>query len=181
VELLERLADGRAQPRERKAARRAAQAAQLRAVRGYDRHAAGAVYDAAERDFAIWAAAAVCTQACTACAFHAGVLRSDPWLAAQRRENTWQAERLRDVIGNPFRSVVLDPAWLSWREATVGKMAQVVYDERRFADLPILADALEDAGCTNRDILSHCRQPDEHVRACWVIDLLLGQAGVSIG
>jgi hypothetical protein len=52
-------------------------------------------------------------------------------------------------------------------------LAQVIYDERRFADLPILADALEEAGCTNTDILDHCRLPGEHVRGCWVVDLIL--------
>jgi hypothetical protein len=54
-------------------------------------------------------------------------------------------------------------------------MAQVIYNERLFADMPILADALEDAGCSDAAILAHCRQPGEHVRGCWVVDLLLGK------
>jgi hypothetical protein len=181
VQVLERLADGLAKPEERKAARRAAQAAQLRAVHPGSRYAAGAVYDSAERDFAVWAASAACNQAWTACAFHAGALMSDPWLNAQKRENIWQAKVLREIVGNPFRPVVLDPAWLSWREGTVRKLAQAIYDERRFADLPILADALEDTGCTNLEILTHCRQPADHVRGCWLIDLLLGRELVSRG
>jgi hypothetical protein len=81
-----------------------------------------------------------------------------------------------DVFGNPFRPVVVDPPWLTWNDAAVRKLAQFIYDERRFADLPILADALEDAGCSDADILAHCRGGGEHVRGCWVVDLLLGKS-----
>jgi len=66
----------------------------------------------------------------------------------------------------------LAPAWLT---STVTSLAQSIYQERAFDRLPILADALEDSGCTNPDILNHCRQPGEHVRGCWVVDLLLGK------
>jgi hypothetical protein len=83
---------------------------------------------------------------------------------------------IRDVIGNPFRPAVLDPAWLTWHDGAVRKMAQAIYDERRFGDLPILADALEDAGCADAAILAHCRETGEHVRGCWVVDLLLGKS-----
>ncbi len=86
-----------------------------------------------------------------------------------------QAHILRDIFGNPFRPAVLDPAWLRWRDGFIPQVAQSIYDERRFADLPILGDALEDAGCTNIDILDHCHRPGEHVRGCWVLDLLLGK------
>jgi hypothetical protein len=58
---------------------------------------------------------------------------------------------------------------------TVIALAEAIYDERAFDRLPILADALEEAGCTNADILNHCRQPGEHVRGCWVVDLILGK------
>jgi hypothetical protein len=71
--------------------------------------------------------------------------------------------------------VALDPAWLAWNAGTVRKMAQAIYDDRAFDQLPILADALEEAGCANRDILDHCRSGGDHVRGCWVIDLLLGK------
>ena len=54
-------------------------------------------------------------------------------------------------------------------------MAEAIYEERTFEQLPILTDALEDAGCNNSDILNHCRQPGVHVRGCWVVDLLLGK------
>jgi hypothetical protein len=81
-----------------------------------------------------------------------------------------------DIIGNPFRPLVLHPAWLSWNNGTVPKLAQAIYDERSFDRLPLLADALEDAGCTDADILAHCRQPGKHVRGCWVVDLLIGKS-----
>jgi hypothetical protein len=88
----------------------------------------------------------------------------------------WQAAVLRDIGGNPFRSVVLDPSWLT---VPVLSLAQASYDERilpeRHLDpvrLGILADALEEAGCTDADILNHLRQQQEHVRGCWVLDLL---------
>jgi hypothetical protein len=79
---------------------------------------------------------------------------------------------LRDIFGNPFRPVTVNSAWLT---ATVVSLAQAIYDERAYDRLPILADALEDAGCDNAEILNHCRQPGEHVRGCFVVDLLLGK------
>jgi hypothetical protein len=80
---------------------------------------------------------------------------------------------LWDIFGNPFRPVSIDP---SWQTATVTSLAQAIYDERAFDRMPALADALEDAGCTNHDILAHCRQLGEHARGCWVVDLLLGKS-----
>lgn len=77
---------------------------------------------------------------------------------------------LRDIIGNPFRPITLDPAWLT---SNVVSLAQAIYNDRAFDRMPILADAIEEAGCTNPDILQHCRQPGVHVRGCWVVDLLL--------
>ena len=89
-------------------------------------------------------------------------------------ERKVQCDFVRDIFGNPFRPVEVDAAWLTFRAEIIPRIAQRIYNERSFADLPILADALEDAGCTNADILAHCRQSEEHVRGCWVIDLLLG-------
>jgi len=74
-----------------------------------------------------------------------------------------------------FRSIVIDPAWLAWHGGTMPAIARRVYDDRAFHDLPILADALEDAGCTNTDLLAHCRGGGPHVRGCWAVDLLLGK------
>jgi len=83
---------------------------------------------------------------------------------------------LRDIFGNPFRPVTVNPGWLAWNDGTVPRIAQAIYDERAFDRMTILADALEDAGCTDQDILGHCRSGGEHVRGgCWVVDLLLGK------
>jgi hypothetical protein len=82
---------------------------------------------------------------------------------------------LRCVFGNPFRSATLPSPCYTWHGSLLVSMAQRMYDARDFADMPILADALEEAGCTNADILNHSRQPGEHVRGCWVADLLLGK------
>jgi len=82
---------------------------------------------------------------------------------------------LRDLFGPLlFRSVSVDAAWRN--NGTVVKLAQAIYDERAFDRMPILADALEDASCTNQDILAHCRGSGEHVRGCWAVDLLLGRS-----
>jgi hypothetical protein len=90
------------------------------------------------------------------------------------RDELWdQCELLRHIVGNPFRPVAVDPAWLRWNGGAVVKMAQAIYDENRFDDLPFLADALTDAGCDNEEILTHCRTPMEHPRGCWVVDALL--------
>jgi hypothetical protein len=83
---------------------------------------------------------------------------------------------LRDVFGNPFNPVMIDPAWLTWNDHTVPKIAMAIHYDRAFDRLPILADALEDAGCDNADLLSHCRSGGEHVRGCWAVDLLLGKS-----
>jgi hypothetical protein len=80
-----------------------------------------------------------------------------------------------EIFGNPYRAPGVDRSMLLWRDATLTKLAQTIYEERRFGDLPILADALEEAGCTDADVLSHCREPGEHVRGCWVVDLMLGK------
>ena len=79
-------------------------------------------------------------------------------------------------IFNPFRRASIGAAWLAWNDGAIRKMAQVIYDARSFDRLPLLADALEDAGCTDADLLAHCRGPGPHVRGCWVVDLLLGKA-----
>ena len=90
-----------------------------------------------------------------------------------REEALAQANFVRDIFGpSPFRHVTLNPAWLT---ATAEKLAEAISEEKAFDRMPILGDALEDAGCTNQEILAHCRQPGEHVRGCWVIDLVLGK------
>jgi hypothetical protein len=68
---------------------------------------------------------------------------------------------IRDILGNRFNRATMNSAW---RTSNVTALAQTIYDDRAFDGLPILADALEDAGCDNADILNHCRQPGVHVR-----------------
>jgi hypothetical protein len=103
-----------------------------------------------------------------------------PWQTSNyNRPTPAQQARLgqliRDIFGNPFQPVAIDPSWLAWNDGSIPKLAQGIYDERAFDRLPILADALEEAGCHDPDILAHCRQPREHVRGCWVVDLILGK------
>jgi hypothetical protein len=83
-----------------------------------------------------------------------------------------QSGIIRDVLGNPFNPAALDPSWLT---STVLALAAGIYCEKAFDRMPILADALEDAGCDDEDVLNHCRLPGEHVRGCWVLDLVLGK------
>jgi hypothetical protein len=93
-------------------------------------------------------------------------------LAAEIEEGKEQCRLLREIFGNPFRPVVADPRWLT---STVRGLASAIYAERAFDRLPILADALEDAGCDHADVLAHCRGDGPHVRGCWVVDLILGK------
>ena len=84
-----------------------------------------------------------------------------------------QAALVRDLIGNPFRPATLTGPY---RTPGVAGMAESIYAEGRFEELPVLADALEDAGCADADILSHLRGPGPHVRGCWALDLCLGKS-----
>lgn len=114
-----------------------------------------------------------------------GALRMAVWRSplerqrATREARTVRANLLRDVFGNPFRPVALAPAWST---TTVVALAQAAYDERLLpsghldpARLAILSDALEEAGCSNANLLSHLRLSNPHVRGCFVVDALLGK------
>lgn len=102
------------------------------------------------------------------------------WMSAHRRDPTSstgadlavQAVFVREIFGNPFRPVVIDPRW---QTSTVVDLARSVYDEKAFDRMPILADALMDGGCDSEPIIEHCRQSTEHLRGCWVVDLLTGR------
>ncbi len=99
-----------------------------------------------------------------------GVGTSDVGFGTSRaNEERAQCDLLRDIFGNPFRPVVLDP---SWRTEAVVALAEGIYAGRAFERMPVLADALEDAGCSHEDVLSHCRGDSPHVKGCWVVDLL---------
>jgi hypothetical protein len=93
--------------------------------------------------------------------------------AVRQDEESAQTSLLRDILGNPFRLQTVYPYWLSH---AVIALAQTIHDEPAFNRLPILADALEEAGCTDAEILAHCRGPGPHVRGCWVVDLILGKS-----
>jgi hypothetical protein len=82
---------------------------------------------------------------------------------------------IREVWGTPMRRLYVAGGWLRWNGGLVAKMAGAIYDERAFERLPILADALEEAGCGHADVLAHCRQGGGHARGCWVLDKLLGK------
>jgi hypothetical protein len=88
--------------------------------------------------------------------------------------NARLCDLVRCVFGNPFRPVAPPQPWLKWNGGALVRLARVIDDERAFDQLPVLADALEEAGCTDAAILAHCRGPGPHVRGCWVVDLLLG-------
>jgi hypothetical protein len=103
----------------------------------------------------------------------AGADQASAWEDARSAGARDQARLLRDILGNPFRPAKLDAAWLDWQGGLVPALARRIYDERDFTGLAILADALEDAGCDDADVLSHCRSGDDHVRGCWALDLIL--------
>lgn len=90
-------------------------------------------------------------------------------------EQARQAGLLRDIIGNPFQPSAVDPAWPAWNDRCVERLARGIYEGRAFDRLPILHDALLDAGCDDEPMLAHCRATDGHVLGCWVLDLLLAK------
>jgi hypothetical protein len=98
------------------------------------------------------------------------------WSAAARA----MAHIIRDIFGNPFRRPSVDRSWLT---PTVTNLAAVAYEERALpsgeldaARLAVLGDALEEAGCSDADVIGHLRSPGPHVRGCWPLDLVLGEA-----
>lgn len=95
------------------------------------------------------------------------------WTYGRRGAEARQAhcELLRDIVGNPFCPAICDPSWLT---SDVATLAQGIYAVRAFDRAPILADALQDAGCESALILDHLRGAGQHARGCWAIDLLLG-------
>jgi len=121
-------------------------------------------------------------------------LRSVAFYAAMASgvgEKKKQIRLLHDIFGNPFRAMPPKRgsrkwlaqlrSWQTWNGGTIPKLAQGIYDERAFDRLPVLADALEDTGCDDADILSHLRGPGPHVRGCWVrfVDYQYRQIGAG--
>jgi hypothetical protein len=178
VEVAERFADNRATKKERrgKTTRRELRAASEQAY-------VWRLYDALPRS-STFAAMAACNAVSILDRAAAGLASHDARAAANcnnrgHEERMWQAGEVRDIFGNPFRPVTFDPAW---RTTTTMNLAAAVYEDRHMPSglfdnhrLDILADALEDAGCDNADILGHLRNGGEHVRGCHVIDLIRGK------
>ncbi len=98
------------------------------------------------------------------------------WRAAHNAEWQAQLDLLREILGNPFHPVTLPRSCLSWNNCCVLQLATAIYDEQAFDRLPILADALEEAGCTSEHLLTHCRRPGGHVKGCWELDLALARS-----
>jgi hypothetical protein len=92
---------------------------------------------------------------------------------ARVEQAKFHAGIIKDIFGNPFRQLTLNNSWLT---PTVVALSASIYEERAFDRMPILADALQDAGCDNEEILNHCRQPGEHVRGCFLVDWILGKS-----
>ena len=184
VEVVERYADGLAGPEEMHDAYRLARAAARAAwdavgvARGDPdalaaahraTEAARAAAEAACEESAVAAAATAVAAGCTA---YAG----DPALRAHvAAEHRAQCRLLRCVVGNPFRPMSVDPTWLAADGGAAVELAHRIYQERAFGRLPDLARGLEAAGCTDPEILAHCRSGGEHVRGCWVVDLILSK------
>lgn len=105
-------------------------------------------------------------------AAYEGTVRTlEKWPTSKATE--YQLVTLHDIFGNPFRPALLDPVWVT---STVRSLAHGIYIDRAFDRLPILADALQDAGCESPDLLDHLRGPGPHVKGCWALDLVLEQA-----
>jgi hypothetical protein len=90
-------------------------------------------------------------------------------------ERKVQCDAIREIFGQFHWNVKILPTWLQWNEGICVTLAKVIRRQGRFENMPILADALEEAGCNNPAILNHCRQTADHVRGCWVLDLILGK------
>jgi hypothetical protein len=174
VEVTERYADRLATGAELAAAEAAAKEAYPPGGPAWDAPcaawmAAWGAADAAARGASWQAAQAADTHAAQV---FAGVAAPD---AGRRAARAAHAALLRDLFGDPFLPTPFDPSWLAWDGGAIRNLARGIYEERAFDRLPILGDALEEAGCDSGDILGHCRQPGEHARGCWLLDLLLGQ------
>jgi hypothetical protein len=166
VEVAERYADGLADEDERQEAEAAA--------RDVEAEVARMMYNQEEMGWASLAAAAVAASV----PLTTRLIQTPAPFFPRRSPAEPRPEdcaRLREVVGDPFRPVRIRLDWLEWDGGRVSILARSFYQLRRFDLLPILADALEDAGCTNPDLLGHLRGPGPHVPGCWALDLLLGK------
>jgi hypothetical protein len=100
--------------------------------------------------------------------------------AAGRVTEALTVRLIRCILGNPYRPAAIPAAVLAWGGGTVVKLARSIDEERRFQDMGVLADALEEAGCTDAAVLAHCRGPGLHAYGCHVLDAVLGRPNVSL-
>jgi hypothetical protein len=119
-------------------------------------------------DLTLHATFYVCFKAAWQAAEEGTALAVAAWAESSHKRLAEEAEIdfLRCVTGNPFRPVQVNPRWLT---AAVASLARTIYEERSHACLPILADALEEAGCDNKDMLTHLRSDGPHCRGCWPV------------
>jgi hypothetical protein len=123
------------------------------------------------------------TAAATAIARRAVTKLQDPamanlhgtWDSAQKTAQLRQVDLITEIIGNPFRVFVMKQQWLAWESGLLVRLAEGIYEDRAYDRMPILGDALEDAGCEEEEILRHCREEREHLRGCWVLDWVLSK------
>lgn len=113
---------------------------------------------------------------CSSIAVHA--VEAPAALADGTGERHEQARLMQCIFGNPFRPVRIESRWVT---PTVVSFAQMIYEERAFERLPALASALEEVGCDDSGILSHCRNEGPHARGCWVTDLIIGSERDTAG
>jgi hypothetical protein len=163
VEVAERFCDGGATNEERKAAALATPPGDYLSSFGLAARAAYLTID--ERAFPS-------ASGTTAKAVAWGCTTREAAITARHAEFVAQAELLRDLYGNPFRSTLVDPKWMT---TDITSLAATIYDERRFDLMPHLSDALKKAGCADNEILIHCQTRQDHAKGCWVIDALLGK------
>lgn len=122
----------------------------------------------------MWTVCAVHNAACNAADMHGRLTDACDFESAYNPERAVQCQLLRDIFGClPFPPA---PIHRTWQSARLMTFAQTIYQDRAFDRMPELADALEKAGCSDVEILNHCRGPGPHVRGCWVVDLLLGKS-----
>jgi len=99
-----------------------------------------------------------------------------PTAPAEQAARAELAAWVREIFANPCRPLrPLPPAVLRWNDGTTRRLGQAIYEERAFDRMPILADALLDAGCDDEELIWHCRSAGPHVRGCWAVDLVLGK------
>jgi hypothetical protein len=102
-----------------------------------------------------------------------GTGKAADWYAEFERRQSELNALILELFGPHPDLPRIDPEWRTWNNGDVLNLAKTIYDDRRFELLPILADALEEAGCDNAAILAHCRGPSPHARGCWVVDIIL--------